>query len=154
MSIARSIRGLVLALTVSVLGACAAIGPEFQVEAYSNATSLKAESLALMAKSGEPYAVYAEKVDALKVKVDAAYEFSAGLPRNEESAKQWQTLRAPEKRLLFPYLDRWAARGPQPQDYRLNKIRQIGQAFDELICLEINKKETVSCDLPDIEVAE
>ena len=59
----------------------------FQEQAYENATTLKAQSLALIAKSGEPYSSHRESLEKLLVDVDAAYEYADGLPKNEVVSK-------------------------------------------------------------------
>jgi hypothetical protein len=87
----RSRRGLspllsVLSLILVSTGMqCTSISP-FSPTAYQHATSLKVESLMLMDKATEPYASHEAEVEALKTKVDIAYEYANGRPKNEISA--------------------------------------------------------------------
>jgi hypothetical protein len=134
-------RALLIAL---LLGACAPIISEYSLDAYKNATSLKAETFALVDKSGGKFRDHQKEVEALTTKIDAAYEFAAGLPNNELSAAQWRLMRNPERGLYGGFIRIWK-QGPLPAEFREDKKKQLGAAFDEIICLEINKKETQRC---------
>ena len=127
-----------------LLAACAPIISEYSLDAYKNATSLKAETFALVDKSGGRFKDHQRDVEALTTRIDAAYEFAAGLPANELSARQWQTLRNPQGGLYGGFLSIWK-QGTLPAEFREEKKRQLGKAFDEIICLEVNKKETQRC---------
>lgn len=131
-----------------LLVACAPLIGAYSEQAYFNATSLKAQSLALVAKSGDSFADHADAVDAVLIDVDAAYEYSAGLPNNAISAAQWRLLRNPEGNLLGGFVRRWREDGSLPAAYRRAKHRQLGLAFDRIICLEINKARAQACGDP------
>ena len=73
---------LLLVFIAFGLAACSALISPFSETAYRNATSLKAESLALIAKSSEPYAQHRVAAEKLAVDVDAAFEYANGIPRN------------------------------------------------------------------------
>jgi len=128
------------------MGACSSLPiADYSLEAYKNATSLKAETAALVAKSSQPYARHAEEVDALNVKIDAAYEFAAGIPSNQLSAEQWRLLRDPDGNLYGGFVVFWRARGSVSGAFRDEFAIQIDEAFDEIICLEANKQALVRC---------
>jgi hypothetical protein len=129
---------------VLFMAGCAPLISEYSLDAYKNATSLKAETLALIDKAGEKYASHKDEAEALTTKINAAYEFAAGLSDNSQSAQQWQLLRNPDGGLYGGFIRIWKA-GPLPPVFRDDKKIQIGRAFDEIICLEINKKETQRC---------
>jgi len=130
---------------VLLLGGCAPLISEYSLDAYKNATSLKAETLALIDKSGEKYTAHKSEVDALSTKIDAAYEFSAGIPNNQISAVQWNLLRNPNGNLYGGFVRLWAKQGTVSAAYRTGKAKEISDAFNQIICLEANKKETTSC---------
>lgn len=127
-----------------LLGSCAPIISEYSLDAYKTATSLKAETIGLIDKSGDKIAAHKPEIDALTVKIDAAYEFAAGMPANEIAAAEWQKLRDPAGGLYGGFLRIWRE-GPLPPAFRDDKKKQIGAAFDQIICLEINKKEAQRC---------
>ena len=134
--------GLVVALA---LGACAPLISGYSLDAYKNATTLKAETLALVDESGEPYADHSAQVKTLTTKLNAAYEFSAGAPKNEISAQQWRLLIDPDRNLYGGFVKVWKTQSTTSEAYRTGKKKQLGQAFDYIACLEINKKEAKSC---------
>jgi hypothetical protein len=126
-------------------GACAPLIAEYSLEAYKNATTLKAETAALIDKAGSPYTDHEKEVNALTTKINAAYEFSAGLPSNQISAQQWQILRDPNGGLYGGFVSVWKKYGSVSATYRQEKKIQISRAFDYIICLEANKKEATAC---------
>jgi hypothetical protein len=136
--------GVVFAFA-AFLAACSPLIADFSLEAYKNATSLKAETLALIDKSGEPYARHREAAEALTLRIDAAYEFAAGVPNNQLSAQQWAVMRDPEADLYGGYIRDWRSDGPVGATFREEKKKQIGQAFDAIICLEANKRSAARC---------
>jgi len=136
-----------LGLALLVLSACAPIISEYSLDAYKNATSLKAETLGLIDKSAEKFASHRSEVDALTTKIDAAYEFAAGIPSNQLSTEQWQLLRNPDGNLYGGFVRTWSSSktGTLSPAYRAGKKKEISDAFDQIICLETNKKEAKSC---------
>jgi hypothetical protein len=131
-----------------LLSACQALIADYSVEAYKNATSLKAETLAMIDKSGEPYSRHRNEVEALTVKIDAAYEFAAGMPNNALAAQQWAIVRDPNRDLYGGYVRDWRTDGPVNETFRAEKKMQIGRAFDYIICLEANKQRASRCGVP------
>lgn len=134
-------------LFVGLLSACAPlIGPNSPV-AYQNATSLKAETLALMDKATEPYDTHKAEVEKLFVEVNKANEFVKGVPSNSISSRQWEILIKKEGDLMGKFFSRWAS----SETKTLSKIYVdefkpiVSDAFDEIICLEANKKEAKKC---------
>jgi hypothetical protein len=134
--------GLLLAIA---LGAYAPIIAEFSLEAYKNATSLKAETMALVDKSGGKYSAHTKQVEELTTKINAAYKFAAGLAANSLSAQQWDLLRNLDGNLYGGLIAVWQKQGTTSPAYRGVKKAQIAAAFDYIICLESNKRETVGC---------
>ena len=134
-----------LSAVVIFLGACSPLIGPHSPTAYQNATSLKAATLALMDKATQPYNDYAAKVDALMVDIDKAYEFVKGVPSNSISAQQWQILKKPDGDLLGKFFLRWKERGILSPTFIGEFKGQVAQAFDEIICLEANKKEATRC---------
>ncbi len=140
------LRGASVCFAVILLvAACAPLISPYQEESYKYATSLKARSLALIAKSGTPFSQNRELVDQLLVDVDAAYEYAKGLPRNQLVTEQWQILRNPNGELLGGFVRIWRQKSTLSQTFRSRLSALIGSAFDEIICLEVNKKSATSC---------
>lgn len=117
---------------------CATISP-YSETAYQYATSLKVDSLALMAKATEPYAQHQAEVEALRLKIDKAYEYAKGLPNNDITARQWEILKDPGRHLLGGFLELWRKRSTLSATYIADKQRQVGAAFDQIIGLESGK---------------
>jgi hypothetical protein len=129
---------------LGLIGCAPLIGP-YSPTAYQNATSLKAETLALMDKGTEPYREYERQIEALMVDIDKAYEFVNGIPSNSLSAKQWLLLKKPDGDLMGKFFLRWKERKTLSEDYIHEFEGIVSDAFDEIICLEANKKEATAC---------
>ena len=100
-----------LLLLFLCLSGCGRLIADYSLDAYRNATSLKAETLAMIDKANEPYSKHAPAVDALNIKIDAAYEFVAGIPGNELSAQQWAILKDPNRNSYGGFVKFWKAHG-------------------------------------------
>ena len=141
----RAVKSAPVLILLVWLSACAHQIADYSLQAYENATRLKAETGALIDKAGQPYAQHTDEIDRLNVEIDSAYEFAAGIPNNEISARQWDILRDPERNLYGGFIARWREQGRVSAAYRRDKKRQIYRAFDYIICLEANKQAAKSC---------
>jgi hypothetical protein len=143
---ARVVRGVCAVLVTAIwLIGCAPLISEYSLDAYKNATTLKAEVGAMVDKSGDAYASREDEVEALTTKIDAAYEFAAGLPDNALSTGQWQRMRDPEGGLYGGFVRLWREKTKTSPFYRKEKKKQLGAAFDYIICLEVNKRRARAC---------
>ena len=136
---------IVAALALLWAAACAPLIGPYSLEAYKNATSLKAETLSLIAEADEPFAQHKDEVRALKVKLAAAQEFAAGLPKNTVTTLQYSKLNNPETGVVGRFFASWEAQGTMSASYIEAKREQAGRAFDSIICLEANKEKDVDC---------
>ncbi|MEM7439394.1 MAG: hypothetical protein AAF393_07335 [Pseudomonadota bacterium] len=134
-----------LAIVFWVSTACTPLISPYSQEAYKTATELKARSLALIAKSSEPYRSNVTAVEDLSIRMNAAYEYAKGRPRNSVSEQQWELMRDPNGNLMGGFLKVWKGQGKTSSFYREEKISQISEAYDTLICVEISKKEASDC---------
>jgi hypothetical protein len=98
-----------------------------------------------MSKANEPYATHQKEVEALLLDIDKAYEFVNGIPSNSLSAKQWDILRKPDGALIGKFVLRWQEKGTLSPVYISEMKGQIADAYDQIICLEANKKESTKC---------
>jgi hypothetical protein len=138
-------QAITLLLMILCLSGCGRLIADYSLDAYKNATSLKAETSAMIDKSTEPYSKHAAEVDALNIKIDAAYEFVAGMPGNDLSAQQWAILKNPNLRSYGGFVAFWKAHGTVSKNFRDGAKKNIGEAFDQIICLEANKQALTSC---------
>jgi|TARA_B100000929_G_scaffold42907_1_gene30544 hypothetical protein len=133
-----------LFMLLALAGCSALIGPHSPT-AYKNATSLKAEVLVTLGKANTPYSDNEAEIEKIKLKAERAYEYVRGVPKNQLSAKQWEILKDPNGDLLGKFFKRWKERktlsDPLIEEYK----RLASDAFDEIICLEANKKEATEC---------
>ena len=94
----------------------------------------------LMGRATEDYASHAAEVNALMLKVEQAYEYVAGLPKNEETARQWEILKDPDGHLLGGFMLRWKDKRKLSAAFIKNvKKDTVGPAFDAIIALETLK---------------
>ncbi|GLS03494.1 hypothetical protein GCM10007860_06380 [Chitiniphilus shinanonensis] len=129
---------LVLCWAVSLLVGCSSITP-FSQKAYEQATSLKVEALAIMDKATEPYDSQRQAVDALKLNVEKAYEYSKGLPKNEITTKQWTIIKDPSRNSLGGFLKRWEEKKTLDGQFILQAKGLVSDGFDMVIGLESGK---------------
>jgi hypothetical protein len=142
----RTLPALAAFIFAALLAACQSMPvAEYSVQAYKNATDLKVETLALIAKSDEPYSSHRTEIEALTTKINAAYEFSAGLANNQLSTKQWDILRDPQGHLYGGYIRQWQKTGTVSKYFREQATAQIIAGFDQIICMESNKQAATSC---------
>lgn len=137
--------GVLLACVV-VLSSCQAIRVSaYDAAAHQNAILLKAETLALMATSNEPFAQHKDAVGVLSGKIEAAYQAAAAKKNDELVAREWQVLKDPERDLYGGFVKRWETSGKISNAFREAMSGQIGEAFDMIICLEAAKQSGGQC---------
>ena len=119
--------------------ACAPRLAPFSELAYEQATALKVDALALTSRANEPFARHREAVADLTLRVEKAYEFARGRPRNDISTRQWEILRDPERNLLGGFLKRWEQASTLSPAFVVEARRLIADAFDTIIGLESGK---------------
>jgi hypothetical protein len=120
----------------------------YDQQAYENATTLKAETLALMDKSREKNSFSANeaKVDNLVVSLNAAYEYANGVEHNNEAAKNWSDLIGDEEQMILAWVGVWRDCGNVSDDFWESTREQVAEGFDTIICLEANKRQLTACD--------
>lgn len=129
---------LIIFTFVGILGCGHYIAP-YNETAYQNATDLKVESLALVDKSTEPYSDHVQDVQSLMIKIDQAYEFAKGLPKNGITTKQWEIIIDPNRNMLGGFIKKWEADGELREVFVKEFKTQVSQGFDQLIELESAK---------------
>lgn len=134
-------------LVVVWLAGCTPYISAYTPKAYENATALKAETLTLMSKANEPYAFHYKEVETLLLEIDKAYEYSNGLAYNKLSTEQWYLLKDPEGDLLGKFFSKWKKVGNEKLSSAfITEFKLIVEdAFDEIICLEVNKQKLQAC---------
>lgn len=140
------LRNLLILPLLLVLGGCLDYA-EYSLQAYTNATTLKAKSLALVARSGNSYASQKQAAEALMLDLAVAQEFAAGIENNNEAAQMWALIRSPDDKLVGEFVLTWRDKQPGGfgAEFRGFYREAISFAFDRLICLEVNKREPTAC---------
>ena len=141
----RKTNGYFPLVFIVLMVSCAPLIGPYSPIAYQYATSLKAETLAMMEKAQEPYAEHKQQVEALMVELKKAHEFVKGVPSNSLSAQQWDILIRKDGDLAGKFFTRWQERGTMNEIFIVEFKAIVSDAFDEIICLEANKKEPSEC---------
>lgn len=118
--------------------ACSYIAP-YSHFAYQQATSLKVEALALMDKATEQSASHEIEIKELETKIEKAYEYAKGRPKNELSTKQWKILKDPNKNLLGGFIKRWRDKSTLSTHFIKEAKGLVADAFDTISGLESGK---------------
>lgn len=100
---------------------------------------MKVEALALMDKATEPYENHKKEVEELQTKIEKAYEYVKGQPKNEFSARQWEILKDPERNLLGGFLKRWKKESTLSNVFIKEAKGLVADAFDTISGLESGK---------------
>ena len=109
--------------------------------AYSNAVSLKVESLALMDKASDSISAHVQEISTLETNIEKAYQYVRWLPRNELTVAQWEILKDPNRDLLGGFLKKWEKEKVLHVVFIKEKEKQISDAFDEILKLETGKNK-------------
>lgn len=109
--------------------------------AYSNAVSLKVESLALMDKATDSSTAHVQEIGNLENNIEKAYQYVRWLPRNELTVAQWEILKDPNRDLLGGFLKKWENEKVLHVVFIKEKKKQISDAFDEILKLETGKNK-------------
>lgn len=127
-----------LLLVLGLLVAC--MQATFDLGALQRAETLRAQSLALIAKAGEPYDSRSADVEALLAGVRAERNAAALVQGNGSVVQQWDTILAANGPYLGGVLARWRAAGTLSEVFRTEAAGQVRAAFDALIDIEKAKK--------------
>jgi hypothetical protein len=130
-----AVPGLVLVLT-----ACSTIAPYDQT-AYEHATSTKAETLLLMDRATTSYSQNTDKIDAVILDLNKAYEYDKGRARNQFTVGLWTKLLSPDD-LFGAFIRKWKTKGQLHPGYIEVKKKDVEDAFDQIIELEQGKQKT------------
>jgi hypothetical protein len=129
-------RGLLVLVLAATLGGCMGTIAHYNPIAYQNATSLKVECLAVIAKASEPYDGHKAEAEQVQANLDKAYEFAKGLPKNQVVTKQWEIIRDPKQQSAGGVLAMWKETGKVSPDFAKEAGAKVAQQFDQLIVLE------------------
>lgn len=133
---------LILALC-QCLSACVTLAGYDQA-AYEYATSLKAQTVAILRKSEDtPYEEKAEQLEDHLVRLQEAYEYANGIEYNNEAAANWSDL---IESIYLPWVELWQAQGQTSPAAQQEFLLQLREAFDTIICLEANKRSLTACN--------
>lgn len=127
-----------LLLALGLLAAC--MQAPFDMAALQRAESLRAQSLALIARADQPFDSRAADVEALLSAARAERDAAAQVPGNESVVQQWDTILAADGPYLGGILARWQAAGTLGAVFRTEAAGRVGAAFDALIDTEKAKR--------------
>jgi outer membrane PBP1 activator LpoA protein len=125
---------------VLVLTACSTIA-SYDQTAYEHATSTKAETLLLMDRATTSYSQNTDKIDAVILDLNKAYEYDKGRARNQLTVRQWTKLLSPDD-LFGAFIRKWKSKGQLHPGYIEVKKKDVEDAFDQIIELEQGKQKT------------
>lgn len=144
---------LLLWFTILLQGCETLIGP-YSPTAYKYATSLKVETLSTMSKAKGSYRNHKNEIERLIIELSKAHEYVKGVPSNSISSKQWEILlrendgkKGSEKdgKLLGKFFAKWKKDSKLSKGYIKVFKKTVSEAFDQIICLEVNKGKATSC---------
>jgi hypothetical protein len=142
----RAIQNAFLAATFCVLVGCAATIAPFSQVAYEQATAIKAETLTLMDKATSPYETHKDQVEALLLKVEKAYEYAKGRPKNTFTTDQWLLIKDPNRNSIAGFMKRWSEKSKLDPEFIKEAKGVISEGLDSVIELESGKEKPVEAN--------
>jgi len=141
------IHSAVLLLMTSLLTVGCVQLAGYDQQAYQNATSLKAVTIAMLEKSSveDSFATNEAAVEDLLVRLSAAYEYANGIEHNNEAARNWRDLIGDDNLMIKGWIANWQAGGKISKGLLPEIKEQIAEGFDTIICLEANKRQLTAC---------
>jgi len=138
------VRRLLFAVPAFLLAltACSTIAPYDQA-AYEHATSTKAEALLLMDRATTSYSQNTDKIDAVILDLNKAYEYDKGRARNQDTVTLWTNLLSPDA-LFGAFIRQWKSKGQLHPGYIELKKKNVEDAFDQIIQLEQGKQKSAT----------
>lgn len=118
---------------------CASTIATYDHYAYVQTTDLKVEALALMDKAVDSAIKYLPAIEGIEMKLNKAYEYEKGRPKNEITSNMWELLKNPDKHLLGGVLKRWRDEKQLSAGFIENEKKIISDAFDIISGLESKK---------------
>jgi hypothetical protein len=128
-----------LLLALGLLVAC--MQAPFDQAALQRAESLRAQSVALIERAGEPYDSRAADVEKLLAEVRAERDAAAQVEGNGSVVQQWDAILAADGPYLGGILARWQSAGTLGAGFRAEAAGRVGAAFDALTDTERAKKQ-------------
>jgi hypothetical protein len=144
-----AIRRLLAIALAGFIAACTPLIAGYSLQAYQNATTLKADVAAMADNSTGDFAAHAGDVSALTLRLNEAYEFSRGESHNALSTRQWALLIDPNGHLYGGFVVLWRREGRLSATEAGNVKTLLDRAFDQIICLEANKQSATKCPAPE-----
>ena len=94
-----------------------------------------------MDKAVRPFAEHRPEVEIFRLNIEKAYEYAKGLPKNEITARQWEILKDPNRKLLGGFLKRWEEKSKLSEVFVREAQIQVAEGFDTIIELESGKRK-------------
>jgi hypothetical protein len=118
---------------------CSSLIDKFDKNAYPNTITIKNDSLTLMDKAINSYSKSESSVNALKIRVEKAYEYVKGRPQNNNVTKQWEIMKDPSRNLLGGFFARWKKQKILSKPFIEEAKKNISIGFDQIIDIEGSK---------------
>lgn len=122
--------------SILLLAGCISSTPRFDNVAYTQAISIKLDTLALMDKAVDDYSQHRQEVEQLMRQIDKAYEYTQGRKNAELILEQWKIIRDPGENLVVGFFNRWKEKGRLNSDFIGGSKTNVSGAFNQIIELE------------------
>ncbi len=131
-------------LCLGLIG-CDQLANPYSEEAFKQATSLKAQSLVLIASGNEPFLANEEEANALLLEFAKAYEFARGRGQttSDEAAAQWAIVLDPNGGSVGEFIAQWREKGRMSEFFVSEFASTVSMQFDAIIELETGRKITL-----------
>jgi len=111
----------------------------FDQYAYAQTTAAKVEAIDLISNATQNVSGFTDRIRDVDMKLKKIYEYEKNRPKNEITAKMWELLLDPEKRLYGGFIKRWQTDSTLSKAFVEEASKLIGSGFDKVAELESKK---------------
>ena len=123
------------------LSACTPFASPYSAEAFRQATTIKAQSLALIKDATDDFKIHEARADALLINISEAYEFARGRgsTTTDVAASQWSAILDPNGGSVGGFISQWREKGRMSEFFIDQFSEVIALQFDSIIELETGR---------------
>lgn len=121
---------------------CGSLIATYDHYAYTKTIDIKVELLYLMDKAVAPFESHREDIKILQMKIEKAYEYEKGRPKNEITVTMWEKFKSPDRFLFGGFIKRWKTKETLSEGFIKESKKTVGAAIDQIIGLESGKIKT------------
>ena len=136
---AMRLRAIICSFVLILMASCNTLIATHDNYAYTQSIDIKVELLHLMEQANAPFKLHRGAVKTLQIKIDKAYEYEKGRPKNQITVAMWEKFKSPDRYLFGGFIKRWKTEETLRPIFIKESKKSISLAIDQIIGLESGK---------------